>query len=359
MEEKLFSQADAQHRVDQIHAFQQEVAELENDNVLVIPPVQVSKVQDYHSQLLLKLSTIYDVDTSIESKQLTLGMKIASLFGALAMAISIFFLFYQFWGYLSTTIQVGILIIAPSSMFLLSLHLAQKENNSYFSKIAALVSLSCFVLNLSMLGQIFNITPSPNAFAVWAAFSFILAYACNARLLLFFGIVSVSSFIAMKIGSWSGMYWISFGERPENFFIPSLIIFMLPQFANHKNFTGFDTIYRVMAMILVFLPILILSNWGRISYLSWSSDTIEGFYQLIGFVLSTSAIWIGIKRHWGEVTNTGNVFFILFLYTKFFDWWWDWMPKYIFFFLLGLSALLALMVFKRIRLNNLSEGVAQ
>jgi hypothetical protein len=131
---------------------------------------------------------------------------------------------------------------------------------------------------------------------------------------------------------------------------------MLPQLANHKRFAGFEVIYRVMAMIMVFLPILILSNWGGISYLNWSSNMIEGFYQLIGFALSASAIWLGIKHHWREVTNTGNVFFILFLYTKLFDWWWDWMPKYIFFFILGLSALLALMVFKRIRLSKVNEG---
>ncbi len=31
--------------------------------------------------------------------------------------------------------------------------------------------------------------------------------------------------------------------------------------------------------------------------------------------------------------NTGNVFFTIFLYTKFYDWWWDWMPKYLFFLL--------------------------
>jgi len=358
MEEKQFTQSDAQNRVEQISAFEQELAELSNDGVLTLAQEQYEQVQNYHHQLRDNFSKKYDVDISTQSKQLTLGMKIASLLGALAMAISIFFLFFQFWGYISTPIQVGILITAPVSLFLLSLSLAQKEKSAYFSKIAALVSLSCFVLNLSMLGQIFNITPSPNAFAVWAAFAFLLAYACNARLLLFFGIVSISSFIAMKIGTWSGIYWISFGERPENFFIPSLLIFILPQLVIHKRFTGFEVIYRVVAMIMIFLPILILSNWGKISYLSWSASTIEGFYQLIGFVLSASAIWLGIKRHWGEVTNTGNVFFILFLYTKFFDWWWDWMPKYIFFFILGLSALLALMVFKRIRLSNLSEGVA-
>lgn len=357
MEEKQLFQTDAQQRVDQIHAFQQELIELNKAGVLEIASEQSSAIKNFHGQLLHKFSTTYDVDTSAKSKQLTLGMKFASLFGALAMAISIFFLFYQFWGYLTTWVQVAVLIVAPVSLFLLSFHLAQKEKGAYFSKIAALVSLACFVLNLSMLGQIFNITPSPNAFVVWAAYSFLLAYACNARLLLFFGIVSISSFIAMKVGTWSGMYWISFGERPENFFIPSLIIFMLPQLTNHKRFSGFEVIYRVMAMIMLFMPILVLSNWGEISYLKISSDMIEGTYQLMGFGLSVTAIWLGIRRHWNEVMHTGNVFFILFLYTKLFDWWWDWMPKYVFFFILGLSALLALMVLKRIRQSNLSKGV--
>lgn len=355
MEEKLLSQLDAQQRVDQIHAFQQELHALENDQVIAILPAQKNKLDGYHQQLLQRLSETYDVDTSSQSKQLSLGMRIASMLGALAMATSIFFLFYQFWGYLSTVVQVSILVIAPISLFILSLKLAQAEKSAYYSKIAALVSLACFVLNLSMLGQIFNITPSPNAFAVWAAFSFLLAYACNARLLLFFGIVSLSSFIAMKMGSWSGMYWISFGERPENFLVPSLLIFLIPHLSDHRRCNGFAAIYKVMAMIMLFLPMLILSNWGEISYLSWSAEMIEGFYQLMGFALSAAAIWLGVKRQWGEVTNTGNVFFILFLYTKFFDWWWEWMPKYIFFFILGLSALLALMVFKRVRLSNLND----
>lgn len=358
MNKKPLTQIDAQNRVERIQAFKHELIELESEGVLVLAQDQSVSITSYHQDILKRLSKNYDVDITSQSKKLTLGMKIASLLGALAMAVSLFFLFYQFWGYINTSLQVTILITAPISFFILSLFLAQKENSAYFSKIAALVSLACFVLNLTMLGQIFNITPSPNAFAVWAAFSFLLAYACNARLLVFFAIVSISSFIAMKMGTWSGMYWISFGERPENFFIPGIIIFMMPQLFNHKHFFGFDVIYRVMAMVIIFIPILILSNWGQISYLTWSLDNIENFYQAAGFVLSALAIGLGIKRQWRGVVNTGNVFFILFLYTKLFDWWWDWMPKYVFFFVLGLTALLALIVFKRVRLSNLNGGFA-
>lgn len=360
MEEKQFSQSDAQSRIDQIQAFQNEVIALENDQIFKLPEDQATSISSYHGELLQQYADIYDADISDHAKKLTWGMKFASLFGAFAMAISIFFLFYQFWGVIGTVVQVVILILAPVSMFLLSIYLSQKEKNAYFSKIAALVSLSCFVLNLSMLGQIFNITPSPNAFLIWATFGFLLAYACNARLLLSFAIIIFSSFIAMKLGSWSGMYWINFGERPENFFIPSMVIFMIPQVINQSRYNGFSVIYRTFSLIMIFLPILILSNWGNVSYfhsdyLHLSSNTIEGSYQLLGFILAGFAIWKGIKRQWNEVMNTGNIFFILFLYTKLFDWWWDWLPKYVFFFLLGLLALLALMAFKRLRLSGLDN----
>jgi hypothetical protein len=49
------------------------------------------------------------------------------------------------------------------------------------------------------------------------------------------------------------------------------------------------------------------------------------------------------------MTNLGCTFFVLYLYTKLFDWWWDWMPKYLFFLLLGLIAIGMLVFLKRLR----------
>jgi uncharacterized membrane protein len=50
--------------------------------------------------------------------------------------------------------------------------------------------------------------------------------------------------------------------------------------------------------------------------------------------------------------NTGMTFFVIFLYTKFFDWWWEIMPKYLFFLVLGLTAILLLLVLRRLRATN-------
>ncbi|MDM5271901.1 DUF2157 domain-containing protein [Sulfurovum sp. zt1-1] len=342
------SKEDAQKRVDQIAYFKAELDQLEQNDVLTLSEMQKISVNNFHQTLINSLAIAYDIDASVQEKQLSLGMKIASFLGALALAASIFFLFYQFWGVFSTLSQVIILIMAPMIGLGATVYAYYKEKTGYFAKLIGLVTLASFVLNISMFGQIFNITPSVNASLVWALFAFLLAYASDTRLLLAFGIIFFAGFLSAKVGTWSGIYWIYFGERPENFMPAAFLLFFI-SLLNHHRFSGFQVIYRVFAMLLFFIPVLILSNWGDISYIDAHYDTVEAFYQIIGFTFSAGAIWLGIKQHWGEVVNTGNVFFVIFLYTKFYDWWWEWMPKYLFFLIIALSSILILLVFKRLR----------
>jgi len=345
---QIKSKADAQRRADQIGHFQAELALLEQENILSLQDSQRSAITDYHKNFMAQLASAFDIDINRREKQLSLGMKIASFLGALGLAASVFFLFYQFWGRFSTALQVVILVAAPLFGLAGTLYASHREKTGYFSKLLGLVSFACFVLNLSMFGQIFNIAPSPNAFLVWALFAFLLAYAADARLMLAAGIICLTSFLSAKTGTWSGCYWISFGERPENFFPAACVLFLL-SFLPHHKFSGFTIIYRVFALLLFFIPVLILSNWGAISYLDLSADSIEFIYQIVGFVFSAAAIWLGIRNGWPEVVNTGNTFFTIFLYTKFYDWWWDWLPKYLFFLIIGLTAIVILLIFKRLR----------
>lgn len=342
----------AQQRADQVQAFYDEVKQLQTDQVLQLDKDQYASVSRYHKNLLKSLTEKFDIDTSTRQKQLSTGMKIASFIGALALAASIFFLFYQFWGYFITPVQVSILIIAPVITLLATYWVYQREATGYFAKLLSMVSFACFVLNLVMLGQIFNITPSDKALLAWAAYGFLLAYTFDVRLLLVMGIVSLAGFIAARTGSWSGMYWLSLGERPENFFLPAILIFTVPLWLKQQHYSGFAPIYRVFGCLLLLLPVLVLCNWGYGSYLYWDADFIEGGYQLLGFIVSAALITLGIRQHWPEVINTGNVFFVLFLYTKMFDWWWEVMPKYLFFLLIALSSLLLLFIYKRIRQHS-------
>jgi len=345
------SRHEAQQRADQIHVFQNELECLEQEGVVVLDADQRQRVADHHRSLLARYAQHFDIDRDRRASQLSLGMRIASLFGALALSASVFFLFYQFWGWLSTTTQVAVLIAAPLSMLSITAWMQHKDVSEYFTKLAALVTFACFVLNITMLGQIFNITPSDKALLPWAALAFLLAYACDLRLLLVAGILCMIAYVAARTGTWGGMYWLSFGERPENFFPAAALLLAIPQFIRHPGYASFPPVYRIFGLLTVFLPVLVLGNWGSSSYLDWDTDLIEGFYQVVGFAGTALAVWFGVRRQWPEVVNTGVTFFIIFLYTKFFDWW-EIMPKYLFFLLLGLAAVLFLVVLKRLRATS-------
>jgi uncharacterized membrane protein len=343
------SRGEAQQRADDIRTFQAELDRLERDGVLTLGADQRRAVADHHRALLAQFAQAFDIDRDVQSKQLSLGMRVASFLGALALAASVFFLFYQFWGLFPEAAQVGVLLAAAFVTFGATSVVQGRDSTGYFTKLTAMVAFACFVLDIAMLGQIFNITPSDKALLPWAGFALLLAYACDLRLLLAAGILCLIAFMAARTGTWSGMYWLHFGERPENFFPAAIAMFLVPQFLDHRRFPGFPAIYRTFGLLTLFLPVLILANWGSISYLDFDRKLIQGFYQVLGFAGSAGAIWLGARRHWPEVVNTGLTFFVIFLYTKFYDWWWEVMPKYLFFLVIGLSAVLLLVVFKRLR----------
>jgi uncharacterized membrane protein len=343
------SRVEAQQRADRVQVFERELQVLESEGVLALTEAQRQAVSEYHRKLLAAYAGEFDIDRDAESKQMALGMRIASLLGALALAASVFFLFYQFWGRLTTGWQVAILVAAAAGAFGGFYWVHKRDGSGYFAKLAAMVAFACFVLNIMMLGSIFNITPSDKAFIAWAAFAFLLAYAADLRLLLGMGIICMVAFVAARTGTISGMYWLQFGERPENFFPAALLLFAVPAVAKHTRRPDFPAVYRVCALLTLFVPMIVLANWGRWSYLPFSRDAIEVLYQVFGFAGTACAIWIGVREQWRHVVNTGVTLFIVLMYTKFFDWWWEAMPKYLFFLVLGLTAILFLVVLRRLR----------
>lgn len=354
------NRSEAQQRADDIGVFNRELSRLEAEQVLQLGESQRSHLQSHQQALLAQYRATFDIDQNSQARQLSLGMRIASFLGALALAASVFFLFYQFWGLFGEVAQVAILLGASLGSFALTLWVQGRDSSGYFSKLAALVAFACFVLNIVMLGQIFNITPSDQALLPWAAYALLLAYATEARLLLVAGILCLLAFIAARVGTWAGIYWLGFGQRPENFLPAALLIFAVPLLISQRRFDGFAMPYRVFGLLALFLPLLVLAHWGDGSYLDYPASAIEAVYQLLGFIVAGVVIWLGVRRDWSDVVNTGLSFFVIFLYTKLFDWWWQSMPKYLFFLLLGLSAVLILLILRRLRsANGLLAGSAQ
>jgi uncharacterized membrane protein len=332
---------------------------LEDSGIVALSAEQRQAVTRHHDALLASYAQSFDIDRDRQAKQFSLGMRIASFLGALALAASVFFMFNQYWGLFPTAVQVVLLIVASLVSLLGTFWVGHRDSSGYFAKLAAMVAFACFVLNIALLGGMFNITPSDKAFVVWAAFALLLAYTFDLKLLLAAGILCIIAFVAARVGTWSGMYWIDFGQRPENFFPAAALLLLVPALISHHRFTGFGGIYRVFGLLTVLLPILVLANWGSSSYLPLSSSTVERVYQALGFVASAAAIWWGARREHPEAVNTGTTFFVIFLYTRFYDWWWEIMPKFVFFLLIALTAILFILVMKRLRAGTRIAGGAQ
>src|SRR5262249_144090 len=140
-----------------IHAFREELSELRREGVLDFTPDQESRLDSYFEKMLGELASKYDVDVAETGKRLSLGMRIASALGGIALCIALFLFFYRFWGLLTTPPQVVILIGATLAALALTEFAARREKTLYFAGLAALLALASFVLNLYVLGSIFNI----------------------------------------------------------------------------------------------------------------------------------------------------------------------------------------------------------
>jgi uncharacterized membrane protein len=347
----------AQQRIDRIRAFQKELATLNVEGIFEISEEEQSSVSEYHSRLIEEFSNQFDTDTSVAEKKLSWGMRVLTFLGGFALCASVFFFFYRFWGWIPTSLQIGILIAAPLLALLVMKLAARKEKTFYYATLTALLAFACFVLNLNVLGTIFNITPSPKAFLVWGVMALIVAYYLGLRLLLMAGLLCILAYISATVGNMLGIYWLSFFERPENFIVAGTIMVAIPHIFKHRQYYNFPWFYHLVGLLSIFIALFAMGLCGSCSYSLMDKDTLEVAYQTLGLLFAGAVIWMGIRFGDSGVTNTGATFFMIFLYTKFFDWWWDFMPKYLFFLVLSVISLGLLSVFKKMR-RRLKEADA-
>ncbi len=339
----------AQRRVDRVAAFRAELAQLEADGVVVLPPDQVSRLNQYHDHLLARLASRFDVDRSDAEKRLSLGMRVASLLGAVALSAAVFLFFYRFWGALSVPVQVALLVAAPVLASIGVEAAARREKTLYFASLLALVALAAFVLDLNVIGTIFNLPPSPGAFLAWGLFALVLAYAYRLRLLLLVGIVCSATWLAGAIVGATGAFWPAFIMRPETIMLAGALALAASHFHSRRGEHGFALVYRWCGWVGVLVPIFFLSQWGGMTCLPLTEIAARRLYDVAGFALGGVILWRGIRSGSAETLNVGGFFLGLFLVLKLYNWCWDVLPRYVFFLLVAAVAIAALVALQRVR----------
>ena len=344
------SKDDAQRRADQISAFRAELAELEREGA-ALDPRQLATIAAHHDTVLRSLARDFDVDRGEREKRMSTGMRLASLFGAAALTAAVVSFVYRIWGTLATGPQVALLTAAPLVATLGMIVAGRLERTRYVSSIFAIVACAAIVLQTVMLGTLFNLRSSPHVAAVWAAFALAVAIPWRFGVLFAFGVAAAMVYPAAVAVDLAGYYWMAVVERPEIVALPAGLVLIALSRLKHR--TSSLTVAgvrvtvprelvpwaRAVLLLIVLGTILVLSATGAVSILPFDEEAIKVAYQLLAVVASVVTIGLGLRHGLVDVVNIGSLFTGMFLLLRFVDWWWDWMPKYLFFLILTAVAL--------------------
>jgi hypothetical protein len=98
-----------------------------------------------------------------------------------------------------------------------------------------------------------------------------------------------------------------------------------------------------------FLGLLFLSAAGPASLLPLSSTASEGIYQVVLPLFALLVLAIATRSRWTESVYVSAAALTLFVGIRFVDWFWDVMPRFVFFLLLAAVAFGWLLMLRRLR----------
>lgn len=351
------SREDAQRRIDQVRAFRNELEALQRDGVTTLSAQQRESVASYHARLIRELAARFDADVDERGRQLSLTMRIFSVTAAILVSTTVFLLFYHFWASIALHTQIVLLIGAPLATFALTLFSQGFDPSGYFSRLAAALCFSCFVLNIVILPTLLNLSVGAMPVLASTAFAFVLAYGMDSELLLCAGILGIFIYCAALITEGLGAPWWTFAARPENFLVGAAVVLGMACIPRSSH-SDFPTFYRSLGCLGVFVPLLLVSAWPSLSYWDVPPAHLAVSYQVLTLVGTGIAIFLGVTRGWDEVTLLGAVAALTLVTERLWIWLLPRVPVYEVFLLASALAIAALCAVAYLRSRRRPMGEA-
>ncbi len=108
--------------------------------------------------------------------------------------------------------------------------------------------------------------------------------------------------------------------------------------------------YRGIGTTVIVLGLLVVESNGQLSaFTAADVHTIEIAYKVIGAIVLAGLVAWGIRKDQRLVMQIGSAGAVLYLFMRLVDWFWDWVPQWLFFLLVGAFALSVLLVLRRMR----------
>jgi|TARA_R100000455_G_scaffold30725_1_gene22240 peptidoglycan/LPS O-acetylase OafA/YrhL len=341
---------EAERRARRIRAFREELSTLEVEGVLHLPAGEAARVSAHHDDLLARFSDAFDTDLNEGEARLSWGMRLVSLIGAVALCLAIFLFFNHYWDDFSTGLQIALVTLAPFLGWGITEFVARRFKTRYFTQLAALVAIACFVLNLYLLGEIYNITPSPYAFLVWGSFALFLGIRHDLDVIQGLGLASLGLFLGALLTKFAGFYWLH--EVIAEFYLAAFALILLAPLLPFGWLKERRLTFYYIGMLGIFLLLLSLVTLSPDSLLPFDGKVVGWIYLIVALAAGGGALALCLRAGWGQGAYLAAGFLIVFLLLKYFDWFWDKWPAYVFFLVLGLLAIAVIAALRKLRLKG-------
>ncbi len=340
----------AQQRADRILAFRAELQELETAGVATIDPAVVAQIRAHHDTVLAQLAAGTEVDLSRGEARLSAGMRAASILGAAALSAAWGFFVAATWNDIGRPARLALVAVPPILLVLGTAYAARRERSGYVASIVATVAVIAFGVNLAALGVLYDLPDSRHFLLAVGSFAMILAYGYGLVLPLLGGIIGVGGWLWSLAAIPQGRWWDGAYGQFEPLALLGLAAMFLPRLVRHGP-PSFTLTWRGCGAAAVMVALLALGETHHASLLDGANTALlEGSYQLLGAAAFALMIWQGLARDRGELVRAGTVGMGMLLLLRAVDWFWELMPKWLFFLLVGALAFGTLLLLRRLRL---------
>lgn len=340
----------AQSRASAIIGFREELARLTAEGVSV-DPAAIAAIRAHHDALLASFARQADVDLSVAAAQLSIGMRIATVLGAAALSAAYGFFVASVWGDLTMAPQLLLVTLPAILLAFLTDVASRREASGYIASIMATVAIVAFWIDLVALGSLFNLPDSRDILLAVGAFSFALAYLYRLGIPLLFGIMTIGWWFWSLAAITRGLWWYDGIDSMEPLLVMGAACMLLPRLLPRP--ASFTPIWRVSGALAVSIALLTLGqNVQASAFHGLNQNILEGIYQVACAVVFPWLIVMGLRRESEYITIIGTAFLSMFLLFRLHDWFWDYLPKWLFFLLVGFLALLVLLLLRQLRIRR-------
>jgi uncharacterized membrane protein len=343
-------------------------------------------------------------------RKLGRGVTLLINLGAIALGAGLLIFFASNWIEFGRAAKIASLVGLTLFFYVAGFELTREGRWSFPKLGVALVFLGCvmFGTDIVLLALIYDLTAEHawSFLAQWIAW-LAVAYVVRSRLVLFLGLLGIVAWFGAEVGYCWGGYWLYLG-RPFHFIGLGACLLAVGGVHAWRGQRDFAAAWALVGLLLVYLSTLILSivdvqknfrvdtsmapwlvwllfaapyvlatvalavvhlRWRRTSLsdppallavfllvvmtlasvIATTPRSRELWFILLLTVLTSAGIYLGVAWESPVVLNTSLVFFAVNLYTRFYEYFWDAMPKSLFFIVGGAVLILGGLWVERIR----------